>query len=243
MSAASGASLGSRLAARVARGLIERDLTQAFRSVIWVGERPTLPPDRPVVAYANHHAYYDSFLVQRLAHRTLGRSFIVWMEKWDDVPLFGPVGALPFPPEDGKRRARTVRETARRLDASPGLLLLYPEGVMGPPDAGLAPFRADLPRLARVLPADALWWPLAIRVTDWGQSRPVALMAGGIPHEEPDGSERQRLEAVLDRLSEARPEHLASGEAHVLLDGRAGPDERWNLSWLAPLFRRWTPGA
>lgn len=233
----------SRIAARAGAAIIERDLRAAFRRVVWVGEEPSLPEDRPVVAYANHHAYFDSFLVWRLAAKTLGRPFIVWMEKWDQVPLFGPLGALPFPPEDAPRRARTVRETARRMSDGPALLLLYPEGTMGPPDAGLAPFRADLVRLGRVLPRDTLWWPLGIRVTDWGHHRPTALLAGGSPHDAPDGSEADRLAAVLDRLREARPDDLDAGRARVLLEGRAGPDERWDLGVLAPFFRRITPGA
>ncbi|MEM1056378.1 MAG: 1-acyl-sn-glycerol-3-phosphate acyltransferase [Bacteroidota bacterium] len=235
--------LAYRLASRVGESLIERDLRQAFRRVVWVGEGPTLPADRPVVAYANHHAYFDSHLVQRLTAKTLGRPFIVWMEKWDEVPLFGPVGALPFPPDDARRRARTVRETARRMQTGPALLLLYPEGAMSPPDAGLAPFRADLPRLARVLPEDVLWWPLGVRVTDWGHARPTALLAAGPSHEAPDGAEADRLGSVLDRLRAARPEDVQTGTARVLLEGKLGPDERWSLGWLAPLFRRLTPGA
>lgn len=231
------------LAARLGRALIERDLRRSFRRVVWVGEGPSLPPDRPVVAYANHHAYFDSYLVQRLAARTLGRPFVVWMEKWDEVPLFGPVGALPFPADDARRRARTVRETARRLAAGPALLLLYPEGAMGPPDAGLAPFRTDLPRLARVLPPETLWWPLALRVTDWGHARPTALLTAGPVHETPDGRERERLGTALERLRQSRPGDLEMGRARVLLEGSPGPDERWNLARLAPLFRRLTPGA
>ena len=101
----------------------------------------------------------------------------------------------------------------------------------------------DLARLGRVLPEDTIWWPLGIRVTDWGQSRPTALLSAGPPHLAPDGTEADRLAAVLDRLREARPEDLESGRARVLLDGRPGPDERWSLGWLAPLFRRLTPGA
>lgn len=232
-----------KMGAFVGARIIETDLRSAFRRVVWVGEGPSLPKDRPLVAYANHHAYFDSFLVWRLAAKTLGRPFIVWMEKWDQVPLFGPLGALPFPPDDARRRARTVRESARRMSEAPSLLLLYPEGVMGPPDAGLAPFRADLSRLARVLPEEALWWPLGIRVTDWGHARPTALLAGGDPHEAPEGNEDARLAAVLDRLQEARPGDLETGAARVLFDGNRGPDERWDLSVLAPLFRRITPGA
>ncbi len=235
-------SLPTRLAARAGAALIERDLASAFRRVVWAGEKPALPAGRPVVLYANHHAYFDSFLLWRLIARTLERPFIVWMEKWDDVPLFGPIGALPFPPEDARRRVQTIRETARRMAASPAILLLYPEGELRPPDAGLGPWRADLPRLARLLPPEALWWPVGVRVTDWGQASPTALLAGGDLHPIPDGSERQRLQAVLDRLRAARPQDLASGAAHVLLEGKQGPDERWDLSRLGPLFRRLTPG-
>ena len=244
-------STASRLAARAVRAMMRRDLARSFRQVVWVGEGPALPADRPVVAYANHHAYLDSYLVHHLTHEVLGRPFVVWMEKWDEVPLFGPVGALPFPSggaspdasgEAARRRARTVRETARRMSAGPAMLLLYPEGTMGPPDAGLAPFKTDLARLARVLPERALWWPLAVRVTDWGHAHPTALLTGGSPHEAPDGSERQRLEAALARLHAARPSDLEAGRARVLLRGARGPDERWDLSRLAPLFRRLTPG-
>jgi len=236
-------SLPTRLAARAGGALIERDLKSAFRRVVWVGDPPEAPADRPVVIYANHHAYFDSFLLWRLIARTLERPFIVWMEKWDAVPLFGPIGALPFPPQDPKRRMRTIRETARRMSASPAVLLLYPEGELRPPDSGLGPWRTDVDRLARLLPPEAAWWPVGVRVTDWGHARPTALLAAGDLHEIPDGSERQRLQAVLDRLREARPEHLASGAAHVLLEGKQGPDEQWDLSRLGPLFRRLTPGA
>ncbi|MEM6327626.1 MAG: 1-acyl-sn-glycerol-3-phosphate acyltransferase [Bacteroidota bacterium] len=234
--------LAHRLAARAGAALIERDLRQSFRRVVWVGDLPDLPEDRPVVAVANHHAYFDSYLLWRLASVTLRRPFIVWMEKWDQVPLFGPLGALPFPPDDARRRARTVRETARRMTDGPAFLLLYPEGTMGPPDAGLAPFRTDLVRLGRVLPETAVWWPVGVRVTDWGHARPTALLAGGDPLPAPDGTEADRLAAVLNRLAQARPEDLASGHAHVLLEGARGPDERWDLRVLAPFFRRITPG-
>jgi hypothetical protein len=40
---------------------------------------------------------------------------------------------------------------------------------------------------------------------------------------------------VLGALRAARP-----GDGRVLLDGRPSAAERWDLSRLAPLFRRWT---
>jgi hypothetical protein len=173
--------------------------------------------------------------------RRLGRPFALWMEAWDAVPLFAPLGALPFPPEEPRRRAATVRETLRRMTRDPGtVLLLYPEGVLGPSDAGLAPFRTDFARLARLLPETARWWPVALRVTWWGDARPTALLAGGPLHDGSNGAQRAHLQTLLDGLGEARPGDLADGRAHLLFDGGPDPHTRWDLSRLAPLYQRWT---
>jgi 1-acyl-sn-glycerol-3-phosphate acyltransferase len=231
---------GQALARRFAERLMARALARKFRRVVWLGPLPALP-EAPVVLYANHHYFHDGYLLWHLAYRHLGRPPVLWMEAWDAVPLFGPAGALPFPADDTRRRTATVRETVRRMTAAPRtVLLLYPEGVLGPPDAGLAPFRADLARLARVLPSATRWWPVALRVTWWGDERPSALLTGGPVHDAPDGGERERLAALLERLTAARPDDLAAGRARVLLDGGRDPHARWDLSRLAPLFRRWT---
>jgi 1-acyl-sn-glycerol-3-phosphate acyltransferase len=214
---------------------------------VWAGPwPPALPagPDgrpRPLVLYANHHYVHDGYLLWLLVVRALGRPALVWMEAWERAPLFAPLGALPFPPGDARTRARTIRATARRMAADPRtVLFLYPEGALGPPDAGLAPFRADLPRLAPLLPPETHWWPVGVHATWWAEARQTALLAAGPPHPAPDGREAERLAALLARLRAARPADLAAGHAHPLLDGRRGPEERWDLSRLAPLFRRWT---
>jgi len=208
--------------------------------VVWVGEPPALPEGVPVVLYANHHYFHDGYLLWYLAARRLGRPFALWMEAWDEAPLFAPLGALPFPKEDARRRAAPVRATVRRMTREPRtVLLLFPEGVLGVPDAGLAPFRADLPRLARLLPPETRWWPVAVHVTWWSDERPTALLTGGPLHDEPDGDEPARLRALLDRLTAVRPVALGTSHAYPLLDGGADPHARWNLTPLAPLFRRW----
>ncbi len=229
---------GKRLARRTVAGLIRRTLRRDFRRVVWVGGRgPTLPEGRPAVVYLNHHTFQDGYLLWLLTHRVLRRPTVLWMEDWDRAPLFGPLGVLPFPPDDRRQKLATVRETARRLRADPRTLFLYfPEGDLRPPDLGLGPFDAErFERLARLLPPETLWWPAALRLTWWGEDRPTALMAAGEPHEAPDGRERERLEALLARLHDVRP-----GEGTVLLEGQPSPHERWDLSRLAPLFRRWT---
>ena len=231
--------LGRAFAARV----IEKDLRRAFRRVVWVGPWPELDAARPLVVVANHHAYHDSFALWHLVVREFGRPFVVWMEAWERAPLFGPIGALPFPSDRGAARTRTIRETRRRMDADPRTaLLIYPEGAMRPPDSGLGPFVADLPRLARILPREAQWLPVGVRVTDWGQSRPTALLAAGSAADTPDGAGPGALEAVLQRLRAARPSDLGTAQARTLIEGERGPDERWNLARVAPLFRRLTPG-
>ena len=243
-------SLAHRLARRYAERTMLVDLRRGLRRAVWVGAAPPASgppfdpaPGRPLVVYANHHVYPDSFLLWFLLTRVLRRPMVVWMEAWERAPLFGPVGALPFPADDARERTRTMRETVRRMERDQGTALyVYPEGSMGVPEAGLRPFKADLPRLARVLPADAAWWPVGLATSWWGESRPTALLAGGAVHDSPDGGERARLQGVLDRLREARPEDVGAGRAHVILEGTRGAEERWDLSRVAPLYRRLTFG-
>ncbi len=209
-----GEGVGGRLARRFAERIIRSDLRSGFRRVVWVGERRPLDPapGRPLVLYANHHYVADSYLLWHLTTQVLRRPMLVWMEAWDRAPLFGPVGALPFPAEDARQRVRTVRETARRMEHDARTALyLYPEGTMGVPEAGLQPFRADLPRLARVLPEPVAWWPVGVRLTWWGERLPTALLAAGPPHDRADGDERDRLAAVLGRLGRRPPRRPRHG--------------------------------
>ena len=234
--------LGARLARRFAERTIRGEL-KALRRVVGVGAADPAP-GQPLVLYANHHVYADSFVLWHLVTQTWGRPMVVWMETWDRAPLFGPVGALPFPADDARRRVRTMRETARRMATAPrSALYLYPEGAMRVPEDGLGPFRADLPRLARVLPDAVAWVPVGTHVSWWGENRPTAVVAVGTAHDAPDGGERQRLEAALDRARAVRPDDLDAGSAALLLEGPKGPDERFDLSRLAGLFERWTFGA
>ena len=231
--------LGARLARRVAERAIRAEL-KALRRVVGL-DAGDPAPGRPLVLYANHHVYPDSFLLWHLVTQAWGRPMVVWMEAWDRAPLFGPVGALPFPADEPRGRMATIRETARRLEADPRTALyLYPEGSMRVPEDGLGPFRADLQRLARVLPEPVVWAPVGVHASWWGESRPTGVLAVGEAHDAPDGRERDRLEAALEAGRAARPADLEAGAATLLLDGPAGPDERWDLSRLAPLYRRWT---
>ncbi|HEX9950150.1 MAG TPA: 1-acyl-sn-glycerol-3-phosphate acyltransferase [Rubricoccaceae bacterium] len=235
-------SLGRRLGRAYAARTMTASLRAAFRRAVWAAPALVDPaPGRPLVVYANHHVYHDSFLLWHLLTRGLGRPMVVWMERWEQAPLFGPIGALPFPDGDARARAGTIRETVRRMTADPRTALyLYPEGHMHPPEDGLLPFEADLPRLARLLPPETAFVPVGIRTSWWGQSRPTAILGAGEAHDAPDGREAERLGAVLARLEAVRPADLVARNAITVFDGSAGPDERWDLSPVAPLFRRIT---
>ena len=120
--------------------ILRRSLAEAFRRVVLVGDPVDSDPGRPVVLYANHHYFHDSFLLW-LVLRSFGRTSVSWMAEWDRVPLFAPVGARPFPPDDPARRATTIRATARSFVSNPAIGLIYfPEGVLHQASNGILPW-------------------------------------------------------------------------------------------------------
>ncbi len=198
-----------------------------------MGPWPPRLPDGPVIAYANHHHYYDGHLGWLLFQEHLGRPTTLWMAEWHRFPFFGAVGAQPFPPEDPSARAATMRRTARRFQDAPNTVLLYyPEGELRRPDDGLGPFPMSSDRMARLYPS-ATWWPLAVHVTWDGHAAPTAYLRGGPPHAA-DGSERQRLARQWSALQGSAP-----APTRVLLDGTHDAAERWSFSLTAPFFRRY----
>jgi hypothetical protein len=214
--------------------LLRYDLRRSFRRVCWVGDWPPDLPDGPVIAYANHHHYYDGHLGWLLFQEHLERSATLWMAEWDRFPFFGALGAQPFPPDDPARRAATLRRTARRFRSTPQTLLIYyPEGDLKSPDGGIRPFDPDaLTRLADLYPA-AQWWPLAVHVTWRGDARPTALLTGGPAHQA-DGHERERL---LDRWTTLRQPEPAP--TRPLLNGTRSASDQWSFSVVASFFERY----
>lgn len=214
--------------------MLRSDLRSAFRRVCWVGSWPPSLPEGPIIAYANHHHHYDGHLGWLLFQNQLHRSATLWMAEWDRFPFFGAVGAQPFPPDAPKRRAATLRRTARRFRDTPNTVLIYfPEGELRAPDGGLGPFDGTvLQRLARLYP-EAQWWPFAMHVTWRGHARPTALLSGGPAHDA-DGHERERLTKLWSSLQQSDPT-----PRHSLLEGRQGAAERWSFSFAAPFFERY----
>lgn len=214
--------------------LLQFDLRRAFQRVCWVGDWPPPSPDGPVIAYSNHHHFYDGHLAWLLFHAKMNRPPTLWMAEWDRFPFFAAVGAQPFPPNDAARRAATLRRTARRFrDRPQTVLVYYPAGTLHPPEDGIGTFDASqVDHLARLYP-QATWWPYAVHVTWWNEAAPTALLTGGSPHSA-DGRERERLQALWHRLQASSPR-----PTETLMEGSGSLEEWWDFSFAAPLFERY----
>ena len=219
-------------ARRTGYALLERSLRRTFRRVVWCGPFTPPPAHLPVVIYANHHVFQDSYALACLVERVLGRRTLVWMEELERFPFFGLLGARSFPAGDAAVRVRTIRATRSAMMRDPAhMLFYYPEGRLHPAAEGILPFPADrLARLDRVLPTPKLWWPVALSVTGWHDTHPTLCLTGGMPHAKSTGREAETLRELLVALSSgALPQR-------VLYDGRRGPHERWDFSRAAAIL-------
>lgn len=211
--------------------MVERELRKTFRTVRWVGGGPRLPPDLPAIVYANHHGFYDGYLLTYLVERIWHRAALIWMAELDRFPFFRPGGALPFPPGDPARRTQSIRETARALGRDPKTVLIYfPEGDLHPHEEGVREAGPSFQRLDRIFP-EKIWLPVALRITGWEHAHPTALLTAGSPHRRTSGRETDTLAGLLRGLEEA---DATSGA--TLLAGRNDPGERWDFSWMKRLF-------
>lgn len=219
---------------RLVKALLRFDLRRAFQRVCWVGDWPPVLPDGPVIAYSNHHHFYDGHLAWLLFQAHLGRPPTIWMTEWDRVPFFAAVGAQPFPSDDPARRAATLRRTARRFRAEPRTVLVYyPAGTLHRPGEGIgAVHPSAIERLGRLYPK-ARWWPYAVHVTWWNETTPTALLTGGTPHEA-DGREQERLEDLWHSLQTP-----LSQSTRTLMEGYGSLEEWWDFSFAAPFFERY----
>ncbi|MFN3691035.1 MAG: 1-acyl-sn-glycerol-3-phosphate acyltransferase, partial [Fimbriimonadales bacterium] len=227
----SGAFVGMQ--ARFVDWLIQRSLRGHFRAVYARGA----PPDarKPLILFANHHYWWDGYLGYWLI-RSWGRRPVVWMEAYRRFPPFGALGALPFPPDDKARRARTVRRTLQALQSPETALLLFPEGVLHGDTETLLPFQRSLHWLAQQA-SHALLLPLAIHIEPSYHQYPRAYLSVGEPFtcalEEAVWlqSAAQTLRAQLHalqadaRLAPSEAETLERGY-QLLLRGRPSIHER-----------------
>jgi len=209
-------------------------LRSTFARVQWVTPLPVLPPDRPLILYANHHSFYDGYLLWLIAAHWQNRRPLMWMAEWDRMPIFTMVGAQPFPADDAQRRAATLRRTIRTFRDDPTSALGYfPEGRQHPPEEGIDSFDpAFMQTLDRLMP-DKLWWPIGIHLTWDKEAYPVVRLGGGPLHQAADGTEVDRLHAVWSEVQTPDVSPTAT-----LIEGKQGANERWDFHLLRAAFAR-----
>ncbi len=139
----------------------------------------------------------------------------------------------PFPPDDARARAATLRATVRRLRTPDFGFLYFPEGRMHPAPEGLDPFEGDLTdRLGRIL-SDATWVALGIQLAFGASDKPDARLSLGTPHAGGEGDLRAHLERAMARCADyAQP-------TRTLLGGAPPPQDRWSFGWMRGFFDRY----
>lgn len=157
-----------RWIARALPLLIRRSLRRSLHGVWGRGSWSELPRTGVLLA-ANHHSWWDGYLLFLIASR-LGRRATVIMgaEQLERFPFFRSHGAVAH---------TEVRTALRRLEGG-GLLFVFPEGEMRPA-AGVARLRPGVAWLASRSGAPVI--PLALRVQLRGAQHPEAYLWLGEP--------------------------------------------------------------
>jgi len=218
---------------RIAGRLLLRSLKKNFERIYWVGNLDDLPsPNQSLVVYSNHHSYYDGYLAWWFFNRYLKRPYRVWMEELDRFPQFTTLGALPFPPNDPKRRSSTIRKSAKLLSQNPGQVIHFmPEGKLQNPEKGVGEFKADLVRFDKILD-NKEWLPFVIYISWNGGPKPVAYLSAGTAHKEADGEEKLILEKTLKNAI-----NLSQSESHCIFEGAIPTQDKWNFSFARNWFK------
>ena len=216
--------------------LIMRSLRRQFRAVR-LRERGRPDPGRSIIVFANHHYWWDGYLVHLLQQHWGFGTVMVWMREWRRFPPFGSLGAMPFPDDDMKTRIATIRQTLRTLKNTPSMLFLFPERDLHSAPT-LLPFHRSLFWLHRQLDEIPLL-PVAIQVVAGIHQYPEVFIATNRHFCCEESDEKAWLECArseiagllgdLDRLQRSSPESFRR-----ILDGRQSANERWRCSGRPP---------
>ncbi len=189
-----------------------------------------LPPDRPVLALANHSCWWDGFLIHLLTRAAPQRDFFCMMEEKQlrHFPFLTRIGAFSVNLESPRQVATSLRFTLRLLADPTKLVWLFPQGVMAPADAPLD-LRPGAAFLLRKTPG-ALFLPVAFRYGFRREQKPEAWIRIHPPEPAPthsDASITAALEAARHQLRLAWDQHPAPSDFIPLLPPRLSINKRW----------------
>lgn len=142
----------------------------------------SLPPDRPVLAFANHVSNWDGFLLRAVQKRLRPEwpvYSVMLAEELRRYPLFrrlGGVGIRPGSPVSVGRALRLLR--ARRAEDGDFFLSYFPQGRIWPSFRRPLGFLPGIDLFVRAL-APVTLLPLAIHVEPLRKLRPSVFVAAG----------------------------------------------------------------
>lgn len=206
---------------RYARWYVGRSFDGVRRS----GPLPELPPDRPLLVYANHPSWWDPLLlllaVQHAApqRRAFGPIDAAALAQYPFMARLGLFGI------DAGRRgaAQFLKHGERLLDDARTALVVTVQGRFTDARARPLTVLPGVVHLARRRP-HAVLLPIALEYPFWDERTPEALFRFGAPH---DGAGvavddlRARLTAAADELA-AEAQSRDPDRFATVLRGRAG---------------------
>lgn len=206
--------------------MIRRSIRRRFHNLYWI------PPDfevrTPAIFVPNHHGWFDGYVMFQVVTQ-LGIPTLDWIQEFDAFPLFAKVGGMPYPVNNPKRRATTVKRTIRLMREQQWSLLLFAEAHLHyPPD--LLPFGKALETIAGKVP-EAQIIPVAIRYEMAMHERPEAFVTFG----KPISSGLPDLPSLVQSVVQAQLEEtiakirLAKESFQILAKGTADVNERWDM--------------
>lgn len=204
--------------------MISSSVRKSFRRVYW-NRRSNLPPG-PIIFAVNHHGWHDGYLMFHLA-KAVDRPILDWITEYDAFPLFRFVGGMPFPADDAKRRAITVRKTIREMNATGRSLLIFPEMHLHPPGEVWELGRAIELVVNKVPQATVV--PVAIVYRMDIHERPEAFLRIGDRIERGSDFLHRLRQAIQLNLEELRRDAMSYFAFDVLVEGTLDVNERWDF--------------
>lgn len=204
-------------------GVIRRSVRARFRRLYW--DPPAAPLMQPCILVANHHNWFDGYVMYHLATK-LGIPCLDWIAEFDAFPLFAKAGGMPFPPGDPARRAATVKRTIRKMKSEGWSMMLFAEGTLHyPPKVWELGEALDLVAAK----TGATIYPVALRYEFAMHERPECWVRVGeaIPT---DSDLRQNTRVALEAMLAQLGEEIRHGrEFAVLAQGTDDVNERWDM--------------
>lgn len=243
----------SRALTRFFTGVMRRQIRRGFRALRLARPGlPALPPDAPLVVYANHPSWWDPAVFIVLAEALFpdragyGPMEAEALERYRFMKRIGLFGVTPGTAAGAARFLRT----GRRILADPRRMLwVTAQGSFVDPRVRPLRLQPGIAHLMSRVPG-AVALPLALEYPFWSEKRPEALAAFGTPVTAP-GMPPDALAAALARALEAAQDDLAARAmardpaAFVrILGGRAGVGGvygRWQALRAAAGGRRQAP--